>query len=87
MCAAPRESSYFLPPVSQEKNPEPADAALFSSSVCPGHHCPAGTPALTESMCWPHPAQVVFPQTLQLTGRHIAFSSLFFRSAPADRNR
>src|SRR5699024_1272024 len=26
---------------------------------------------LTESMCWPHPAQVVLPQVLQVTARHI----------------
>ena len=43
--------------------------------VCPGwdrsHHWPAGTRALTWSMCRPQPAQVVLPQTLQVTGRHI----------------
>lgn len=48
-------------------------AWAISSAVClPGHHWEAGTWALTESMCWPHPAQVVFPQTEQVTGRHIS---------------
>src|SRR5699024_2564207 len=38
---------------------------------CPGHHWPAGTVALTWSMCCPHPAQVVRPQVLQVTARHM----------------
>ena len=37
------------------------------------HHWFAGTEALTWSMCWPQPAQVVFPQLLHFTGRHMVF--------------
>lgn len=50
---------------------EPA-AAVFSALLCPpGHHWPAGTPALTVAMCWPQPAQVVLPQVLHRTARHM----------------
>ncbi|AFV90509.1 hypothetical protein PACID_27420 [Acidipropionibacterium acidipropionici ATCC 4875] len=53
-------------------------AARISASVCfPPHHCEAGTPAFTWSMCWPHPAQVVFPQTLQVTARHMVVLLVF----------
>jgi hypothetical protein len=56
-------------PKSFPKKPEDfADA--FSSSVH-AHHWLAGTPALTAATCWPQPAQVVLPQFLQETGRHM----------------
>jgi hypothetical protein len=40
--------------------------------VCwPSHHWSAGTIAFTWAMWSPQPAQVVLPQTVQVTGRHI----------------
>jgi hypothetical protein len=61
----------------REKNPDFAsDAAVFaacvSAAVCPEHHSERGTPAFTESTCWPHPAHVVFPHVLQVTARHMS---------------
>ena len=45
----------------------------FGFSRVQVHHWSAGTEALTWSMCWPQPAQVVFPQLLHFTGRHMVF--------------
>lgn len=47
-------------------------AAAFSAGVCcPLHHWLLGTIALTSATCWPQPAQAVFPQVLQVVGRHM----------------
>jgi hypothetical protein len=64
----------------REKKPDfDADSAVLaactSAPVCPVHHSERGTLALTEATCWPQPAQVVFPQVLQVTARHIASPS------------
>jgi hypothetical protein len=40
------------------------------------HRSLDGTPRITASTCWPQPAQVVLPQLLQVTGRHIRISSV-----------
>lgn len=52
---------------------------------CPGHHRAAGTAALTWSMCWPQPAQVVLPQVRQVVARHMVFLSVSVRSAVQGR--
>lgn len=47
-------------------------AARISASECsPPHHWDSGIVAFTWAMCWPHPAHVVFPQTLQVTALHM----------------
>lgn len=47
-------------------------AVRISASVCsPPHHWDSGIVAFTWAMCWPHPAHVVFPQTLQVTALHM----------------
>lgn len=52
-----------------------ARAAATSVSVClPLHHRPAGTVCLTDWMWLPHPAQVVFSQTLHVTALHTVAS-------------
>ena len=47
---------------------------VASSPAWPGQRSVRGTPAMTWSTCWPHPAQVVLPQVRQETGRHMRVS-------------
>jgi hypothetical protein len=39
------------------------------------HRCSGATLDMTESTCWPHPLQVVFPQRPQRAGLHMWCSS------------
>src|SRR6476659_11243995 len=43
----------------------------FSGLGWPGQRLEAGTPAMTWLTCMPQPAQVVLPQVLQVTARHM----------------
>ena len=60
-----------------------AHSPPLSARSWPGQRSARGTPAMTMSMCWPHPAQVVFPQVRQVTARHMSFS--FFRRTHPNR--
>lgn len=62
---------YLRPKRPARKPPEELEEPEFSRVQV--HHWLAGTEALTWSMCWPQPAQVVFPQLLHFTGRHMVF--------------
>src|SRR5690554_89413 len=56
-------------PKSLDQHPLPSPG----SGACPGQRSAFGTRANTWSTCWPHPAQVVFPQVLHLTALHMLF--------------
>lgn len=44
---------------------------------CPAHQFSGATFSLTESMCSPHPVQVVLPQVSHLMGLHMVLSFRF----------
>ena len=54
-------------PKSRSKKPPDSRSALG----CPGHRSSRGTPAITWLTCRPQPAQVVLPQVLHVTARHM----------------
>jgi hypothetical protein len=59
--------------------------SLFSFTW-PGHRSARRTPAITWSTCWPQPAQLALPHTLQVTCRHMG-SPLVQRSPSTDGTR
>ena len=58
-------------PKRRAKKPDGFGAEAFSEAEWPLHQFDAGTVRLTWSTCWPQPAQVVLPQTSQVTARHM----------------
>lgn len=60
-------------PKSLARNPPPV---AVGSEACPAQRSARGTPLITDSTCWPHPAHVVFPHCRQFTARHTFAPSL-----------